>query len=89
MNNIKLVSIITVEVRDNSGAIVQYGGLAVRVPRRLAEIQVDRGFAAYTSKGKHKQLIKSKRKQKRREAILLARRKAIQEAKIGHKRKPI
>jgi hypothetical protein len=89
MNRYKLVSIITKEVRDENGAILQQAGLAVRVPKGLAQVQVDRGLAVYTSKGRFKHLLIAQKKKHKREAILRARKKAIEETRIGHKRKPI
>ena len=101
MKQYKLVTIITKEMRDEKGAILQKEGLAVRVPKRLAQLQVERGYAHYTSKGKFKSMLVAQRKKQRREEILAAKKRTELAAKeraeqnkskhkaIGHRRKPL
>ena len=51
-------NILTKEVRDQSGAILQYDNVIIRVPDSLAKLQVERGKATYTSKSKLKRMVK-------------------------------
>ena len=83
MKRYKLVTIITKQVKDEGGAIVQREGLAVRVPRGLAQLQVDRGLAAFTSKGRYKHILAEQKKRERREAILEAKRRALKDKMQG------
>jgi len=81
MNRYKLVTIITKEMRKD-GAVVQHGGLAVRIPKALAAIQVAKGLAVYTSKGRYKHIVKEQKARERRELILESKRKAIREGTV-------